>query len=113
MIFLVFGAIFGTLVALYMPYHIPAAASQYVAVAILAGLDSVFGGISSSLKDSFKTKIFITGFFGNSIIAALLTYIGSFLDLDLRIAVIVVFGTRIFHNFAEIRRCILKKYTGN
>lgn len=111
MVFLIFGTLFGVLVALYMPYHIPAIASKYVAVAILAGLDSIFGGIASSLKNNFKIKIFITGFFGNAFIAALLTYIGGFLDVDLQVAVVVVFGTRLFHNFAEIRRYILNKYT--
>jgi small basic protein len=81
-----------------------------MAIGILAGLDSVFGGIASAINNNFKIKIFTTGFFGNSIIAVGLIYLGSLLNVDLSIAAIVVFGTRIFQNFAIIRRFLLGKY---
>ena len=38
--------------------------SGYLAIAIFAALDSVFGGITSVLKKNFDIKIFVSGFFG-------------------------------------------------
>lgn len=37
--------------------------SGYLAIAIVAALDSVFGGITSVLKGNFDIKIFASGFF--------------------------------------------------
>lgn len=111
MLLLILGFLFGVLAALRLPYYIPSDASQYVSIAILAGLDSIFGGVAANINHNFKVKIFITGFFGNSLIAAGLTYIGTLLGVDLYIAAIVVFGSRLFQNFATIRRFFLNKYT--
>jgi small basic protein len=104
------GLCIGAIIGLLFPTHIPVEYSQYVAVAILASLDSVLGGINAKLKGTYKEDIFISGFFTNAVFAALLTYIGKRLDLDLYLAAIVVFGTRLFQNIAEIRRYMLKKY---
>lgn len=101
----------GILAALFVPWTIPDAYSTYVAVAILAGLDSVFGGIAAAINNNFRMNIFISGFFGNAILAAVLTYIGNMLGIDLYFAAIIVFGTRLFQNFAIIRRFLLSKYT--
>ncbi len=102
--------IIGILLALFSSFNVPAETSSYVAIAILAGLDSVFGGFASTINNNFKMKIFITGFFGNAILAAALTYMGKLLDVDIYLAAIIVFGTRLFQNFAIIRRYLLNKY---
>lgn len=102
--------ILGILIALFMPFTFSYAVSKYIAIAILAALDSVFGGLAASANNSFKMKIFITGFFGNALVAVLLAYMGSLLNVDLTIAAVVVFGTRIFQNFAILRRFMLEKY---
>jgi len=78
--------------------------SGYLAIAIIAALDSVFGGISSSLKKNFNIKIFVTGFFGNAILAMLLTYLGEKLNVDIYLAAVIVFVGRMFTNLAIIRR---------
>jgi small basic protein len=44
------------------------------------------------------------------ILAAILVFIGELLSLDLYIAAIVVFGSRLFNNFAKIRRILLNSY---
>ncbi|MBQ2754734.1 MAG: small basic family protein [Clostridia bacterium] len=100
----------GTVIALLLPFTFSSIVSKFVSVAILAALDSVFGGLAASANNSFKMKIFITGFFGNALVAFLLTYMGSLLNIDLTIAAIVVFGTRIFQNFAILRRFVLERY---
>ncbi|MDQ2085913.1 small basic family protein [Herbivorax sp. ANBcel31] len=103
------GLIIGIILGIFIPFDIPPEYSSYVAVAILAALDSVFGGIYSSLRGSFKMKIFLTGFFGNAILAAGLAYIGDKLGIQLHLAAVFAFGNRLFLNFARIRRFLLNK----
>ena len=57
--------------------------SGYLAIAIIAALDSVFGGIASTLKKNFDLTIFVSGFFGNAILSILLTYLGQKLNVDI------------------------------
>ena len=103
MIFVV-AVIAGVLIGIYMPVNISNAYSPIVAVALLAGLDSIFGGWVAHLKGKFNFKIFVTGFFGNALIAAGLVWLGRLLGVDLTIAAVVVFGSRLFNNFATLRR---------
>ena len=85
--------------------------STYLAIAIIAALDSVFGGITSVIKKNFDLKIFITGFFGNAILSILLTILGEKLNLDIYLAAIIVFVGRMFTNFAIIRRYYIDKWS--
>lgn len=106
----ILGMIIGILIGVFfIPVNIPQQYSIYMAVAILAALDSVFGGVASTMRGKFDMKIFISGFFGNAILAAILAYIGDQLGLQLYLAAIFAFGNRIFLNFAVIRRYMLNK----
>lgn len=109
----VIGLLAGVLIALATNISIPAEYSSYMSIAILAALDSVFGGISSAMQKKFNLKIFISGFFSNAILASLFTYLGEKLDVDLYLAAVLVFGTRLFQNLAFIRRFFLNKYTNS
>lgn len=103
MIVLIFILI-GILVGLIGPWHVPMQASPYIAIMILASIDSVFGGLTSISKKTFNMQVFLSGFIGNSVLAALLTFIGKKLDVDLYLVALIVFGTRLFTNFSIIRR---------
>ena len=105
----VIGLIVGVLIGVLIPYNISSQYSNYVAVAILAALDSVFGGFRSGLEKKFDNEIFISGFFGNIIIAIFLTYLGDMLNVPMYLAAVVVFGGRLFDNFAKIRRLLIAK----
>lgn len=83
---------------------IPYSYSQYIAVAILACLDSVFGAFVANTDKKFKMITFISGFFGNAIIAILLTFIGNKLNVDLYLGAVIVFTGRLLNNFSSIRR---------
>ena len=85
--------------------------SSYLAIAIVAALDSVFGGIASVINKKFDMKIFISGFFGNAILAILLTVLGQKLNVDIYLAAIVVFVWRMFMNLGTIRRYYVEKWT--
>lgn len=103
------GAIIGLVLALFLPIHVPPEYTKYIAVGILAGLDSIIGGISASLRGRFDMRVFTSGFIINAIIASALTFLGNKLDIDISLAAIVTFGSRIFQNFAVIRRLLLNK----
>lgn len=92
---------------------IPYTYSGYLAIAIVAALDSVFGGITAVLNKKFDLKVFVSGFFGNAILSILLTYLGQKLNLDIYLAAIVVFVGRMFTNLAIIRRYYIEKWTNN
>lgn len=109
MIFALIGILIGAIIGFLLPYTYNTAYSLYITVAILASLDSVFGGIRSNLEERFDIKVFLSGFFGNSILAAFLAYIGDLLGVPLYFAAIFTFGGRIFDNFAAIRRLLLYK----
>ena len=107
---IVLGCVVGALIGVNMPM-ISYTYSGYLAIAIIAALDSVFGGIASTLKKNFDLKIFVSGFFGNAILSILLTYLGQKLNVDIYLAAIVVFVGRMFNNLAIIRRYYIDKWT--
>ena len=84
--------------------------SDYLAIAIIAALDSVFGGITATLKEKFDFKVFVSGFFGNAILSMLLIFLGKKLNVDIYLAAIVVFVGRMFNNLTIIRRFYLEKW---
>ena len=108
-IVIIIGCILGAILGMNAPM-ISYTYSSYLAIAVIAALDSVFGGISSTLKKNFDLKIFVTGFFGNAILSILLTYLGQKLNVDIYLAAIVVFVGRMFNNLAIIRRYYLEKW---
>lgn len=108
---IIIGCIIGALFGMNAPV-IPYSLSGYLAISIVAALDSVFGGIASVVKGDFDLKIFVTGFFGNAILSILLTYLGERLNVDIYLAAIVVFVGRMFVNLAIVRRYYIDKWTG-
>ena len=103
LIAIILGCILGALIGVFAPM-ISYTYSGYLAIAIIAALDSVFGGILATLKKNFDLTIFLTGFFGNAILAILLSILGQKLNVDIYLAAIIVFVGRIFTNLGMIRR---------
>ena len=103
------GCILGALIGMNVPV-IPYTYSTFLAIAVVAALDSVFGGITSVLKKNFDLTIFISGFFCNSILSIALTYLGQRLNLDIYLAALVVFVGRMFTNLTIIRRYYIEKW---
>lgn len=104
------GCILGAIVGMNMPV-ISYTYSSYLAIAIIAALDTVFGGITSVIKKNFDLKIFLSGFFGNAILSIALTYLGERLNVDIYLAAVVVFVGRMFTNLAIIRRYYVDKWS--
>jgi len=108
---IILGCVLGALVGMNAPI-ISYTYSSYLAIAIIAALDSVFGGIAAVIKKNFDLKIFLSGFFGNAILSILLTYLGEKLNVDIYLAAIIVFVGRMFLNLGVIRRYYVEKWFG-
>ena len=106
---IILGCVIGALIGMNAPV-ISYTYSSYLSIAIIAALDTVFGGIASVVKKNFDLKIILSGFFGNSILSIALTYLGNKLNVDIYLAAIVVFVGRMFTNLAIIRRYYIDKW---
>lgn len=102
--------VLGLFIGWFMPIGLSSAWSLYVAVAILAAIDSVFGAIRSSMENRFDSIIFISGFITNAILAGFLAYIGDYLGIPLYYAAVFAFGVRLFQNLAIVRRLLIDNY---
>ena len=103
----IIGLLVGLAVGLLFPWTIPSQYSLYAATGLLAALDSALGGLRARVVGDFKLDVFLSGTIGNAVIAVFLTWLGRYLGVPLYLAAVVVFGTRMFQNFAEIRRELL------
>ena len=100
----------GALLALQFVSPLTGVSGQYFAVACLAGLDTVCGGIRSGLEGKFHNDVFVTGFISNCLIAFFLAWLGDQIYINLFLAVGLVLGARIFTNLSLIRRFLLTKW---
>lgn len=93
----------GFLLIYNLKFDVPPAYADYLSISILAGLDSIAGGVRAKLEENFEEYIFTTGFFVNIFLAAFLAYLGDNLGVNLYLAVVVALGVRIFQNIGRIR----------
>ena len=95
--------------------------ARYSAIAVLAGLDTVLGGLRAWLADDFDDAVFISGFFANALLAALLVALGEKFGLEtggggdgrisvMMIGAVVIFSSRIFNNLAALRRLLIDRW---
>ncbi len=110
MMFFIIAVLAGILLGILIPYNLNSSMLSYVAVALIAALDSVFGGLLANLNKRFNINVFMIGLVSNAILGIFLTFIGNVLGISLSFAVIVVFGVRMFNNMAAIRRLTFDKY---
>lgn len=103
------GLILGIALGILTDIQIPAIYEDYLSIAVLAALDTMFGGIRAQLQQVYDDKVFISGFFFNILLAAGLAFLGVHIGVDLYLAAIFAFGVRLFQNIAVIRRILLTK----
>ncbi|WP_227935731.1 small basic family protein [Alkalihalobacillus deserti] len=108
----IIGLLIGVLLGLMTDFRVPAEYSSYLSIAVLAALDTLFGGIRAYLQETFDSNVFLSGFFFNILLAAGLAFLGVHLGVDLYLAAIFAFGVRLFNNIAVIRRLLLSKWQG-
>ena len=108
MIWAILGLSLGVIVGGYIPFTYPSSYSLYISIALLAAFDSVCGAVRASMENKYDNTLFISGFFTNAILAAMISYIGDKLGVPFYYAPILVVGGRLFDNLAIIRRHIFK-----
>ena len=103
------GLLIGIAVGIFSGVVFPPGFSAYVAMGILACMESLLGGIYANMRNDFRWKVFATGFVANPVFAIALIWLGNQLSIDLSIAAIVVYGSRMFNNISNIRHLLLNK----
>jgi small basic protein len=100
------GLVAGVVLGLMLQPDVPLWLQPYLPIAIVAALDAMFGGVRARLEGIFDEKVFVVSFVGNTVIAALIVFLGDQLGVgsQLSTGVVVVLGIRIFSNVAGIRR---------
>jgi len=110
MLYALLGIILGIVFGIIAPFNIPLEYSRYTAVAILAILDAIFGGICAQIRKEFNIGNFITGLLFYMFLTAFFVYLGDKLNLDLYLGVIVVFVFRIMQNIGVIRAFYFQRF---
>jgi small basic protein len=103
------GFVVGFAVLYFGGLRLPKEYSIYLAVAVIAGLDAVFGAVRAGLSHEFDPMILVTGFLFNAMFACLLVYVGDLIGVELYLAAVILQGGRILTNFSLIRRHLLGK----
>ncbi|MBG9589294.1 small basic family protein [Cytobacillus firmus] len=109
----VLGLIIGVILGLMTDIKVPDEYSNYLSIAVLAALDTLFGGIRAQLQNIYDEKVFVSGIFFNILLAASLAFLGVHLGVDLYLAAVFAFGVRLFQNIAVIRRILIAKWSQN
>ncbi len=104
------GAFIGVIIGYLIPWDIPVNFVQYSAIAILTALDAIFGGIRAQLEHKFNFFRFISSFFTNAALAALLAYTGNKLGVDIYLGAVVAFSIRLFQNLSIIREELFDRF---
>jgi len=104
----IFGLMVGIIIGVMVKVPISPLMGRYLGIALLAALDSAFGGLRASIEKKFNDRLFIGGFVSNTLMAVFIVYLGDNLGVELYLAAVVAFGVRLFQNLALIRRHIFQ-----
>ena len=104
------GLVIGVVLGFVLQPTVPLWLEPYLPIAIVAALDAMFGGLRAKLDGIFDDRVFVVSFLGNTIVAALIVFLGDQLGVgsQLSTGVVVVLGIRIFSNVAAIRRKLFR-----
>jgi small basic protein len=100
----------GIIIGILFRGPVPGIAGTYLAVACIAAIDTICGGIRSGLEGRFHQDIFITGFLSNVVIAFFLAWLGDRIGINLFLVSALILGGRIFTNLSLIRRFLLTRW---
>jgi small basic protein len=100
----IIGLLIGLLVGGLLPVTIPIVNAQINTILVMVSTDALFNGFLSKLEGRFSTLLFSIEFLLNTLLAIGMVYIGIIMGVDLFLAVVIIFGVRIFHNLSQINQ---------
>lgn len=106
--YVIAGLAAGILAGMYFPVNIPPEYGKMLSVALMAALDTAFGGVRSSMEGLYDNMVFIHGLFTNAILAAFLCYVGMILGIDLYLVGILILVC-VFSKLGSYQALFLKK----
>jgi small basic protein len=101
------GLVLGIGIGLVFSMPMPERYLLYVAVALLAGLDAVIGGVKAELDGTYSNRGFLLGLGASIVLAVALVLLGKRLDTELYYAPIAGLGAHMFISLDEIRQRLL------
>lgn len=106
----IIGLVVGIVLGIILDPAVPAVIQPYLPIAVVAALDALAGGLRAVLSGNFDDRVFVISFVSNTLVAALIVFIGDQLGVgsQLSTGVVVVLGIRIFTNAAAIRRQVFR-----
>ena len=90
MIYAIIGLIFGIVGGVLTPGFIPKIYAPYFSVALMAGLDTAFGGLRAAMEGDYDNLVFISGFVVNILLSVFFCDAGIKMDIDFYLIVILV-----------------------
>lgn len=108
MLYALAGIVIGFIAGWYFPLYLPFEYARLLSVSLMAALDTVFGGMRSSMEGKYDNTVFITGFFTNAVLAAFLCYSGILLGIDLYLVAILILGCAFLTILLPSAICFLK-----
>lgn len=110
MIVLALALAAGVAVGLLTDVAVPVPMLTYAGVIVLAALDSCLGGVRASLEQTFDDRVFLFGFFSNTLMAGFIVFVGDRIGVrELYLAGVVAFGVRAFNNLGTVRRLVFER----
>lgn len=111
MLLIIASLLVGIILGFNLPLRLPLLYGRYLSIAVLAALDTAFGGLRAQLENRFDTFVFVTGFFSNALLAAFFTYLGDRMGVELYYAALFALGVRVFQNLGIIRRHLIRDWS--
>ncbi|BDG60752.1 small basic family protein [Caldinitratiruptor microaerophilus] len=108
---MVLGLAAGLVAGFLVPVVPSVSYARYLSIAVLASIDSAFGGLRAGLEGKYDQAVFLSGFFFNMVMAAGFIYVGDRLGVsDLYFAAVAAMGIRVFQNLGIIRRRLFERW---
>jgi len=105
-----FCVVAGFLLVHATQFTVPEALGRYLALCLVAGLDSVVAGARAHLEGRYEGTSLLLGFLATSVFAVSLASLGDLLGLNLLLAVVVALGLRLFQNLTVLRAHVVSRF---
>jgi small basic protein len=74
MIYAIIGLVFGIIGGILTPGFVPKVYAPYFSVALMAGLDTAFGGLRAAMEGDYDNVVFLSGFLVNIMLSVVISF---------------------------------------